>query len=240
MGKYNSGFTLAELSIVIVIIALVMSGVIVGRDLIKSSEIRKSISILEKVNAAVNTFKIKYGCIPGDCTNTTSLFSGTWSAYNGNGDGLINRWPNESMAAHDSLVAANFIPKTAVKYTVGHAQNSYLAGANDSWSYLYYADLYSIALDGTWTFGNPTILPNAIKAGVTVTWANWTGGGSINQPAISPNDASMIDQKIDDGLPKTGKFFGHNSSGLCTITGQNAYQVSDVIGCRIVYYLPGN
>ena len=44
----KTGFTLVELSIVIVIIGLIVGGVLVGQDLIKSAEIRSQISQIEQ------------------------------------------------------------------------------------------------------------------------------------------------------------------------------------------------
>ena len=50
----KSGFTLVELSIVLVIIGLIIGGVVVGRDLIDAATIRAQISQIEKYNTAVN------------------------------------------------------------------------------------------------------------------------------------------------------------------------------------------
>jgi prepilin-type N-terminal cleavage/methylation domain-containing protein len=43
-----SGFTIIELSIVLVIIGLIVGGVLVGRDLIKAAEVLATISQIEK------------------------------------------------------------------------------------------------------------------------------------------------------------------------------------------------
>jgi prepilin-type N-terminal cleavage/methylation domain-containing protein len=81
----SAGFTLVELSIVLVIIGLIVGGVLVGRDLIKASEIRSQISQIEQFKTAANTFKLKYGYLPGDIppTETASLgfftFTGTYA-----------------------------------------------------------------------------------------------------------------------------------------------------------------
>lgn len=232
------GFTLIELSIVLVIIGLLVGGVLVGRELIVSAKIRKGISDLEKLGTAVQTFKLKYNCIPGDCPNITEVFPTGIYAGNGNGNGLIDNWSNESMSAHDSLVASNLIPKTSVILHPMQAQGSYLSCYNDSYGYLYFADLYSIALDGGWTFGDPSTLPNATKRGTTFSCANWDNSGAINEPSISPNEAMRIDTKLDDGLPETGKFFGQAENNRCTVAGQNLYLDSNTVGCRFIYYLP--
>jgi prepilin-type N-terminal cleavage/methylation domain-containing protein len=65
---YNTtgGFTLVELSIVLVIIGLIVGGILVGRDLIRASEVRSSVSQLEKLDTAVNAFRLKYEALPGD------------------------------------------------------------------------------------------------------------------------------------------------------------------------------
>lgn len=232
----KQGFTLIELSVVMIIIGLIIGGVMTGKILIKSAEIRKNISTLENYGSAVNSFKLKYNCLPGDCKNITEIFPTGTYAGNGNGDGYINNWPNESMTANDSLVLAGFVKKEQLIVAYGHAQANYFGCYNGGYGYLYFADLLSIDSDFAWTYGSPIVLPNATKKGVTFTCATWDNGGSINQPTISASDAYAMDLKMDDGLPQTGKFMSQSYSGYCN-TG-NAYQNSDVIGCRTVYYLP--
>ena len=60
------GFTLIELSIVLIIIGLITGGILVGRDLVHAAEIRATISQEQRYNTAVNTFKLQYGYLPGD------------------------------------------------------------------------------------------------------------------------------------------------------------------------------
>src|ERR1700753_1764982 len=68
----NKGFTLIELSIVLVIIGLIVGGILTGQDLIKSAEQRATLAQVEKYNTAVNTFRNKFGGIPGDLAYTTA------------------------------------------------------------------------------------------------------------------------------------------------------------------------
>ena len=65
-SSQEQGFTLIELSIVLVIIGLIVGGVLVGQDLIRASEVRATITQIEKYNTAVNTFHAKFNAIPGD------------------------------------------------------------------------------------------------------------------------------------------------------------------------------
>jgi prepilin-type N-terminal cleavage/methylation domain-containing protein len=234
----QQGFTLIELSIVLVIIGLLVGGVMVGKDLIKSAQIKKGLSELEKIGAAVNTFKVKYNCIPGDCKNITEIFPTGIYGGNGNGDGFINNWPNETYGAMDSLVLANLAPRGKVKIAYGHAQSRYMSCYNDGYAYLYFADLYSISSELVFIGGHPWILPNATKKGLTYTCATYDNNNVLADPVITPNDALIMDTKLDDGLPQTGKFLSQNSAGLCTVAAQNAYLGSNTLGCRFVYYLP--
>ncbi len=82
----KTGFTLIELSIVIVIIGLVIGGVMVGNDLIKSAQRRDQIAQFEMFQLAVSTFKIKYGGLAGDADNASAFFTGV---SDGNGNGML-------------------------------------------------------------------------------------------------------------------------------------------------------
>lgn len=70
----HRGFTLVEISIVLIIIGLVLGGVLAGKEMIKAAEFRSVVKDVEQFNSAVNTFRIKYKCLPGDCTNATEFF----------------------------------------------------------------------------------------------------------------------------------------------------------------------
>ncbi|MEM7617671.1 MAG: type II secretion system protein [Pseudomonadota bacterium] len=72
--KCNSGFTIVELSIVALVIGLITSSVIVGKDLVRQSEIRSAISQIEQYQAAVKTFNIKYNAFPGDMADATKYW----------------------------------------------------------------------------------------------------------------------------------------------------------------------
>lgn len=74
------GFTLIELSIVLVIIGLIVGGVLVGRDLIRNAQLNLIITERSKFITAVNTYRGKYGQLPGDATNATA----TWGVASGN------------------------------------------------------------------------------------------------------------------------------------------------------------
>lgn len=74
----QNGFTLIELSIVLVIIGLVIGGIMAGKTLIRSAQLRKLISDKVIYETAFYAFQNKYNCIAGDCPNATD-FLGTSS-----------------------------------------------------------------------------------------------------------------------------------------------------------------
>src|SRR5438105_3445874 len=91
LAESRHGFTLIELSIVLVIIGLIIGGVLAGREMIQAAEVRATVGQVEKYNTAVNTFFNKYNCLPGDCAQTLNFGLGTSGGPgdNGNGDGFI-------------------------------------------------------------------------------------------------------------------------------------------------------
>lgn len=66
----NKGFTLLEMTIVMAVVALISGGILLGKDLIHAAELRATVQQIEQFDISYNTFKMKYGCIPGDCPNT--------------------------------------------------------------------------------------------------------------------------------------------------------------------------
>ena len=83
------GFTLVELSIVIVIIALLLVSVIGGQSLIGSAKAKDVIAITEDLRAATNYFKQRYKYLPGDWPYTAleipNVTVATTVGTNGNG-----------------------------------------------------------------------------------------------------------------------------------------------------------
>lgn len=89
----KKGFTLLELSIVLVIIGLIIGGVTAGQDLIRAAELNAVNNQINQYRVAINTFKLKYNQLPGDMTNAQSYWPSCVdngvNTCNGDGDGVV-------------------------------------------------------------------------------------------------------------------------------------------------------
>ncbi|NKB45868.1 MAG: prepilin-type N-terminal cleavage/methylation domain-containing protein [Alphaproteobacteria bacterium] len=81
------GFTLIEMSIVLVIIGLIIGGILKGQEIIESSRQKNVITQIDTVRAAINTFADKYNALPGDYGSATARVNANLS--DGNDNGLI-------------------------------------------------------------------------------------------------------------------------------------------------------
>lgn len=70
----HKGFTLIELSIVLVILGLLVGGILAGKSLIRASELRSVSNDISKVQIAVAAFRDRYFAFPGEMTNATSFW----------------------------------------------------------------------------------------------------------------------------------------------------------------------
>lgn len=70
----NKGFTLVELSIVLVIIGLLIGGILVGQSLIDSVKVNRFISEVQQYEIAVKQYKARFRYLPGDDPNAFRYF----------------------------------------------------------------------------------------------------------------------------------------------------------------------
>src|SRR5712692_6741851 len=66
----QSGFTLVEIAIVLVIIGLLLGGILKGQEMITQARIKNVINDFNGVTAAVNSYNDRYKALPGDDLNT--------------------------------------------------------------------------------------------------------------------------------------------------------------------------
>ncbi len=222
------GFTLIELSIVLVIIGLIVGGVLVGQDLIHAAEVRAQIGQIEKFNTAVRTFQIKYNCIPGDCTATDAQQIGLVARLTGGGLGAAGNGDGNGIIEADSVVAAGdmLCGETVTIWndlsTVNLISGSY-AGAWDNANGWCPSTTAAVAAflpaaklgGGTYVnsimaYGDPSQGKNYFKLSSIYSAFQQNYGDAAEGYALKPVDAYAIDIKIDDGAPLTGNVVAVN------------------------------
>jgi prepilin-type N-terminal cleavage/methylation domain-containing protein len=205
------GFTLIELSIVLVIIGLIVGGILVGQDLIKAAEIRSTVSQLEKYSTAVNTFRTKYNGMPGDLLNASNFGFDTRAGTDGlgDGDGLLES--SGSTSAEFTGEIGCFWDDMSTAGLINEALNQ--STACSTFDTTGAASLYTpVAKLGR---GNYIILGSS--GGIN--YLGITGVSSLASNEIDTDDlltgseAFQIDTKLDDGAPTTGAVVAVDAAG---------------------------
>ena len=112
--RKQTGFTLIEIAIVLVIIGLLLGGVLKGQELITSARVRNLISQQDGVKAAYFGFLDRFRALPGDYPLASTNIACTPACTNGNGNGQIQSvlgggTIDEHVAVWEHLSKAGFV-----------------------------------------------------------------------------------------------------------------------------------
>lgn len=241
---YNkNGFTLVELAVVLIIIALLVAGVTQGNKILKSAKLRTVISDISVFTSAVENFRQQYNALPGDMANAHSFWDdgangvcGTAAQCNGNGNRNI-QWGNgpnssESFRAWQHLSLSGILPGSYSGVAGSGGNNHADVGVSVPASrikgggyILQYGNWYGVPSRNGMQFGSAT-----------------SNGGTINS-IITSRDAYYIDQKMDDDSPYYGTvqtYKGNEYSGNDCTSGSGAataYKLTEnKKSCRMRFY----
>ncbi|HKA44626.1 MAG TPA: prepilin-type N-terminal cleavage/methylation domain-containing protein [Burkholderiales bacterium] len=189
--RKQSGFTLIEIAIVLVIIGLLLGGVLKGQELITSARVRNIISQQDGIKAAYFGFLDRFRALPGDYAQASTNINCPTppGCTNGNGNGQITvngvagATIDEHIAAWEHLSKSGFINGS---YTYAAVPETTASAATNP--YVRYIQLIYDASYGP--VGGGAVARHNIKTGNQV-----------------PSDIlAEIDRKIDDGNPIGGVF----------------------------------
>lgn len=191
LKKDNNGFTLIELVIVLMIIALLIGAILKGKQLIDSAQEKQLENDFKNIPLMIYAYQGNYKAIPGDDRNAASRFSGiAASIQNGDSDGLIKgNWFDFNPATDSTIIwqhlrlanlmtgeinlsAPDYLPVNALRKPIDIQSGSNVVNTSPI------NDLQGHALQGTYVICSRGI-PGAL--------------------AIS------MDIRLDDGNPGTGK-----------------------------------
>ncbi len=221
----RSGFSLVELSIVLVILGLLTGGILSGQSLIRAAELRSLSTDIQRYKAATYSFRDKYFGLPGDLTNASSFWS---SAVNGNGNGKINMANNGANAVNEAfqfwhqLAASGLIEGsyTGISGSIGYADcnlgvNCPAARLDNAGWLVRYKD--AVDIDTGWFTTTP--VGNMLFVGPR------SAGGSPQLRFLKTEEAWGLDMKLDDGRPAYGKIVV--TWALCTTAIDGTYSDSE-------------
>ena len=207
--RKQSGLTLIEIAVVLVIIGLLLGGVLKSRELITSARVRNLIRQQDDIKAAFFGFQDRFHALPGDYNRASTTINCVPACTDGNGNFLIESIANggvidEQIAMWEHLSKAGFINGSYVYAASPPTNNS--AAVNP---YNFFVDLEYDSIYGD---------PNAAGYATQLKRHNLKTGNHVPVEILAE-----VDRKVDDGDPFRGAFMfsaqGTATVANCAVTG---------------------
>lgn len=208
MKRNQSGFTLIEIAIVLVIIGLLLGGVLKGQELINSAKVKNLAGDFKNIPVFIYGYQDKFKALPGDDIAAASHVGAT--ATNGDGNGIINgMWDSvtttdESVKFWQHVRLAGLAPgETAVNLTTYLPTNA--AGGRIGITNATATNLPITGLRGSYIICSKGILGKFAKqidttlddgsttTGSVMVMADQTAPGTVPAAAVSSSTANFDD-----------------------------------------------
>jgi len=185
MKRQQSGFTLVEIAIVLVIIGLLLGGILKGQELINSAKVKNLANDFRVIPTYIYAYQDKFKSLPGDDSAAASHVTGATNATTpagAQGNGVINGNWNSATASDESYLF---------------------------WQHVRLANLAS----GPTMPGDAQYIPkNALGGDIGVSSATsaqlqiagMTGTYQVCSKGVLGKFVKQLDVQMDDGQPCTG------------------------------------
>lgn len=210
----KKGFSLIELSIVLIIIGLLIAGITGGASLIKSAELRAVMSEIRNYQTAVNAYYTAKGELPASSDSSEMDFANTGAAWSALfSEGITDNEPGVSTTGATAL-------------TSGYGMTSKVKGG-------FYVLGYNGAMEDNVLF----LISNITgTAEVPANLAAATATSSLSNASIARKDAEFLDDKMDNGIIDSGKVWSFTGSDNDTTTTDGcAYDNGTARDCVIAF-----
>ena len=182
MKREQSGFTLIEIAIVLVIIGLLLGGVLKGQELINSAKVKNLAADFKNIPVFIYGYQDKFKALPGDDSAAVAHVGAPAGSF-GNGNGIIEGLWKPAAATDETAIF---------------------------WQHVRLANLAPGSTTVDITAGNTYMPKNAVGGAIGIT--NSTAGpitgmrGSyiVCSDGIAGKFARQLDTTLDDGVTTTG------------------------------------
>jgi prepilin-type N-terminal cleavage/methylation domain-containing protein len=206
MTKEN-GFSLTEMSVVIVIIAMIVAGVMKGSNLIESAKLRSIIAESAEYKIALNSFVAKYVQYPGDFNGAVAFWGAAKNA-DGDNDGkieFVNTLATpvyEGYRSWQQMAYAKMLksPYLGTQTTSAAAVEIDVPKSKSGGGYFLEYGVFGMSNANSLILGMPTASTTTI----------------LTNGVFTASQAEDIDAKIDDGNPSGGAVRGKDGSSSAT------------------------
>lgn len=201
MKAQQSGFTLVEIAIVLVIIGLLLGGILKGQELINSAKVKNLANDFRTIPTYVYAFQDKFKALPGDDAQVVAHIGAACAApcAAGNGNGVINGNWNTITATDESW------------QFWGHVRHAGLAAGPTTWAAAADTDPYvpTNAVGGRIGISSGT----DAQIGIDNLAANATnpmrGSYQICSRGLLGKFVKQLDIQMDDGNTGSGQMRAH-------------------------------
>lgn len=244
----ESGFTLVELAIVLIIVGLLIGGILKGQELIGNAQVTAQSSEMRALEAATSGFRDQFAAIAGDVANANlripnCLASPCWTALATLGNGILN----------SQIGAAPALTTETVYYFNQLRSAGYLSNFDGTNALTFGQALPPAAIQGGYSVGDTRagamtgFTAAEFRPGVYITAVGASNAAvALGNGSLTPSQAARIDRKIDDGVGATGlvivESLGTTAAGGTSCragavaAGQNFYdEVANNKLCSIAY-----